>query len=293
MQCVVCNTEMVQGIVDWHSKCEVCGYESATLQPAINDSNVHATLDETQRENGLYSLRKNNFKKILFTLKEIGPPRSNQQELLDVGAAHGWFIELAKTEFETLGIEPDQAVALESKRKGLPIRIGFFPEVLQATELFDVIVFNDVIEHIPDVRAILKACARHLKKNGRLVLNLPSSSGVFYRASKMLARIGLLKPFLRMWQAGMPSPHVHYFNKRNLSSLLESEHFRLIYSGDLESISANGLLDRIRFSKSTSPILAYPMYWAILLMLPVLKLFQSDIILQIFVAHPNQLDSAN
>ncbi len=46
-------------------------------------------------------------------------------------------------------------------RKGLPARKGYFPDALDKKEKFDVIVFNDVIEHIPNIEGALASCFQH------------------------------------------------------------------------------------------------------------------------------------
>lgn len=281
-QCIACDGRLEREIADWHFKCRACGYEFAALKPAINSEDLHENIDESQRASALQALRYRNFSDILSVLDELSPPAAQPRRLLDVGAAHGWFLEVARRSFDVLGVEPDEAVAEKSRAKGLPVRIGFFPEVIEPAELFHAIAFNDVIEHIPDINAALRACTHHLKKGGVLVLNLPSSSGIFYRLAKCLARLGAPQFFERMWQLGMPSPHVHYFNKKNLTALLRSQGFSLVNSSRLDSITSEGLLERIRYSKNFSPILAYPIYWAILLALPLFRILPADIMLMIF-----------
>lgn len=78
-----------------------------------------------------------------------------------------------------------------------------------------------LIEHIPDINSIIAACHERLNDGGLLVLNLPSSDGVFYKLSRLFAAMGKFDFFERLWQKGLPSPHVHYFNRKNLSNLLQ------------------------------------------------------------------------
>jgi len=49
-----------------------------------------------------------------------------------------------------------------------------------------------------------------------LVLNLPTSGGSLYRVAKLLCRFGAKGFFERLWQRNLPSPHLHYFDDRNL-----------------------------------------------------------------------------
>lgn len=273
--CPVCKTIMDAGIASWHLVCKSCDYESAMLLPTINKTEHHLPLDENARESGLRTVRNINFKTLLNRITKV---TSNHHKLLDVGCAHGWFLELAQNQFSVLGIEPDQVIFNQTLKLGLPIRLGYFPDILNTDEKFDIIIFNDVIEHIPDIKSVLSACNNHLSVNGLLVLNLPDSNGIFYRLSKIFSLIGIKGFFERMWQVGMPSPHIHYFNKKNLSTLLTSQGFKVKDEGRLETLSLDGLYTRLTYAnKRTNPIVSSLIYCSICLAIPLLKLMPSDI----------------
>ncbi|WP_229414186.1 class I SAM-dependent methyltransferase [Zemynaea arenosa] len=277
-RCVVCDGAMRAGMKPWHAVCTGCAYEQAALEPVINDPHAHANMDEAERETALRAIRQENFAEILQHLATLVAPGGR---LLDVGCAHGWFLEAASNQYQVLGIEPDEAVAGRTSARGLPVRCGFFPNVLADDERFDVIVFNDVLEHIPDVRAAVDACHRHLNPNGVLVLNLPNSGGFFYRLSKVLARAGVAGPFERLWQKDLPSPHVHYFNPANLSRLIERHGFRSERAFQLPAIRANGLYERIHYV-NRNRLTASVQYLGVAGTLPFLKLFPSDIVVGMY-----------
>lgn len=273
--CPVCQSELSAGYRSWHLRCKNCNYEKANLQPAINLHSAHQLIDEGAREAGLRELRVSNFKKLLTSIKSIKP---NGGRLLDVGCAYGWFLETARNDFEVLGLEPDKNVFDAISRRGLPARMGYFPDALDESEKFDVIVFNDVIEHIPDIKQVLASCHRHLNREGLLVLNLPSSHGVFYRLSKILCRCGFPSFFERLWQKGLPSPHLHYFNLPNLTRLLQHSEFDVETWGDLSTIRFAGLYTRLSYTGNLGAIARIFIYMCIALCLPVLKVLPSDIV---------------
>jgi 2-polyprenyl-3-methyl-5-hydroxy-6-metoxy-1,4-benzoquinol methylase len=204
------------------------------------------------------------------------------RKLLDVGSAHGWFLEAAQGSFDVLGIEPDEVTGQRAAQRGLPVRPGYFPQALAEGERFDVIVFNDVIEHIPRIDAALSACFDRLNPDGILILNLPSSRGFFYRLSKILARTGWRAPFERLWQKDLPSPHVHYFRPDNLAQLVAAHGFSLVHSAELPALRAKGLLERLRCAGNMPLLSLYAQYTAGLCAIPLLRAFPSDIILCIF-----------
>lgn len=281
MTCIVCHTPLDTGLSGWHYTCPSCAYESGALTVAINHAAEHAEIDEAVRETSLKALRQDNFRAIVALTRQFAAPGA--RTLLDVGSAHGWFLETAAGAFEVLGIEPDEWVGAKTAARGLPVRIGYFPQALKAEERFDIIVFNDVIEHIPDIRAALRDCYSRLAPDGTLVLNLPSSRGMFYRVSKLCARLGLRGPFGRLWQKGMPSPHVHYFNPDNLTRLVASEGFDLRHSSEIAAVKADGLWQRLTVFGNVHPLKAALQWLGIrCVLLPLMGRFPSDTIVCIF-----------
>lgn len=279
MVCIVCGNTQTAGLASWHATCAACHYESAALSVAINKP-TEVEINETEREAALKALRLENFRAIVhYARRHVRP---GARRLLDVGSAHGWFLETARDDFDVLGIEPDAVVGGRAAARGLPVRAGFFPDVLEASEQFDAIVFNDVIEHIPDIRSALDACRRHLNEDGILILNLPNSRGFFYRLSKLIARLGWRMPFERLWQKEMPSPHVHYFSTDNLPRLVAPRGFELVDCAELPALRAKGLRERLSYAGNVSALSLWLQYTLIMCAIPVLRIFPSDIIVCIF-----------
>jgi len=273
--CCVCGSALSQTRQSWHFKCSQCHYEKADLQPAINIYEKHALIHEDTRQNGLRTLRINNFKTLLKQIKRLKPHGGS---LLEVGSAHGWFLETAKKDFCVLGIEPDKALVKKHFEYNLPVRCGYFPHGLQKDDYFDIIVFNDVIEHIQNIEECLHNCFQHLNKDGLLVLNLPNSHGFFYRLSKIFSVLGFVKAFERMWQKSLPSPHLHYFNPKNIIELLQIHGFTCTSEvKKLPSIRLKGLYSRITYTGNYHPILRIGFYLFIMSILPMLKFLPSDI----------------
>ncbi|MDB5935432.1 MAG: methyltransferase [Massilia sp.] len=278
--CIVCGNAKRAGLTSWHAVCGNCEYESTDLHPAINEEATHHFIDEQARERSLKALRLENFKSIVESASRLARPGA--ATLLDVGSAHGWFLEAARARFTVLGIEPDETIRQLAQSRGLPVRGGYFPDALHPGESFDIIVFNDVIEHIPDIGAAVKASHARLNEGGILILNLPSSAGFFYRLSKLFARAGWVGPFERLWQKGMPSPHVHYFRHRNINELVGRNGFELVSSSELPSLRADGLLERLRFAGNVGRFASFAQYLVLRCVIPVLQLFPSDIIVCVF-----------
>jgi SAM-dependent methyltransferase len=250
--CVSCGSALRLSITDWTARCPACGTWASRLQPAINEPTVNQ-IDEDAREVGLRDLRQANFRRILTLL--ASHRRLAGSRLLDVGSGHGWFLdEAGRAGASASGIEPDAQMVDVARARGLDVRTGFFPQDLAESDHFDVIAFNDVLEHIPDTRSTLEACHRLLSPDGLLSINVPNADGVGFRAARLLKRLGASGPFDRFWQVGLPSPHVHYFTGRGIEILLERSGFRVLAHERLPSVSRTGLWQRVHLVQKQSPI---------------------------------------
>lgn len=243
---------MVPTVPAWRFKCPHCGSESSSLEVGINE--IHG-IDEGLREQGLQAIREQNNADIVARLVDWGVPSGTA--LLDVGCAHGWF--LAQAEFAgipSVGIEPDAAIARLAVNRGHDVRIGFFPDVLEDAERFGAITFNDVLEHIPDPRAAIVESAHRLVPQGLLVVNMPNRGGVVYRLAGIARRLGVSSVFERLWQVGLPSPHLWYLDRHGLSQLAESVGLARVAVTHLPSIQRQGLWARAHFDRRPSLLTA-------------------------------------
>lgn len=138
-------------------------------------------------------------------------------KLLDVGAATGFFLDLARTRgWQTHGVEPSRYASEVASRKGLTVHRGVVEELDLPDESFDVITMWDVIEHVNDPDASLAAACRLLRPEGSLALNTPD-------AGSLLARLLGLR-----WHLVVPPEHLVLFSAKSLRKLLEDHGFTVI-----------------------------------------------------------------
>jgi SAM-dependent methyltransferase len=225
---------------------------------------VTIALDEQSRRSGLEAIRRENFERILDALGQVRDLHAAR--VLDVGAAHGWFVEAASRRgADAVGIEPDPVVAAMATERGLDVRSGWFPDDLPVGEQYDVIVFNDVFEHLRDPRAVLEQIRDRLRPGGCLLLNLPDAHGLGFRLSRTLRRVGLRGPFERLWQVGFPSPHLWYFSRAGLVRLLRDNGLSVAFSGSLPTLTRRGLWHRVHIERRPSAGSAFQ--WALIWLL--------------------------
>jgi 2-polyprenyl-3-methyl-5-hydroxy-6-metoxy-1,4-benzoquinol methylase len=206
--------------------------------------------------------------------------------LLEVGCAEGWFLEeAAHRGMRVRAVEPSGQHAAISRRKGFEVDVGFFPDEPHDSGLFDIIVFNDVFEHLPSPADAIRACERLLLPGGLLVINLPSSSGALYTIARAMNAVGAPTLLDRLWQRGFPSPHISYFNPRNLGGLVtRCTKLQQIDGFRLHTMVTAGLRERIR---SSHPSLIGWLLWPCLAAsIPVLGLLPPDIVVGVFRKPP-------
>ena len=229
---------------------------------------------------GLEAVRALNFETILDRMEQL--LSVTDPSLLEVGCAKGWFVErAARRGMRIEGIEPSLDPDIDVDDRKLNIRAGYFPEALSEDASYDAIVFNDVFEHLPDPVAGIVEIERRLHPGGLAVLNLPSSDGVIFRFARCLHRFGLAGLYERLWQKGLASPHVTYFNPGNLQRFVERHTgLRQVYAGRMAVLTRVGLWDRIESTYSRAAgLVVFPTGW---LASFVLDWFPADAVLAIF-----------
>ncbi|GAA2726058.1 class I SAM-dependent methyltransferase [Cellulomonas aerilata] len=249
--CCVCLTPTVPAGPDWLFRCPRCRTHASTLDVRINTE--ASVIDEDSRATGLAGLRRQNNATVVRRVLDWGVPPG--ATLLDVGSAHGWFLERATAEgLHAVGVEPDVGVAQRAIDAGSSVRVGFFPDALAPDERFAVITFNDVLEHLPDPRAALAQSVERLAPGGLLVVNIPDRRGLVYRVADVLRRVGVTSVFERLWQVGLPSPHLWYFDGPGLVRLGRDLGLEPVEVSHLPSMSRQGLWARAHFDRRPSPV---------------------------------------
>ena len=136
--------------------------------------------------------------------------------LLEVGCAYGFFLAEAQAFYDVSGIEIAEDAAEFCRQRGLHVVTGVADEpTLAALGRMDVIVLLDVIEHLPDPRAVLEASCRRLNPGGIIAI----TTGDFASPVGRLAG--------RHWRLMTPPQHLWYFTPQSLRRLSASLGLRL------------------------------------------------------------------
>jgi SAM-dependent methyltransferase len=277
MQCDVCGGTPVPDTLPGTFTCRDCGFSKSEFPVRINEL---ARIDEGLREEALKPLRVRNFRRMLDGCAGLLPPGAR---ILEVGCAHGWFLTEAKQKgYDARGIEPDSEMARRALAAGHEVDQGFFPEAAKRSVTFDAIVFNDVFEHLPAVNSMAQAVCQRLESGGLAIINLPVSDGLVYQLARSVALLGIHGPLERMWQKGLPSPHLSYFSLSTMPRLMERAGFELVKHAPLQSIDTKGLYQRIRYDRDVSVSKAVALYFAALAVKAGSRVAPSDIYYFVF-----------
>lgn len=161
-----------------------------------------------------------NFQKFLKAIKKQKP----QGTLLDVGCAMGFFVELAQQHgYDAYGIDPSSFAATEAKKLVGSNRIttGTLDTVDFKKQRFDIITLLDVFEHVEDPVKILKQVHTLLKPEGIIVIATGNTSSIWANIAK------------KHWTFYIPPQHLFFFNRSNISTLLQKHHFQPIHMGKI------------------------------------------------------------
>jgi 2-polyprenyl-3-methyl-5-hydroxy-6-metoxy-1,4-benzoquinol methylase len=244
-------------VTSFNTYCKTCDYWGAELTVSIDipEEQADQTIDDQAYIASLDTLRAKNFDFVLDALAKQAEHKN--LSILDVGCASGSFMVRATSRGYTVqGVEPNKKLCAIARGRGLNVVGDFFPPAQGFQQKFDVIIFNDVFEHIPDINRILESCKSNLKEGGMLILNLPNSDGLIFKLAKLLALFKMQGPWDRLWQVMFKTPHLHYFNEASLNRLVGRHSFRpLIKKIEIPTIELNGLWDRLTIDRSLTGLI--------------------------------------
>ena len=112
------------------------------------------------------------------------------------------------------------------------------------------------------------------------MINIPTSDGFIYKVSRLLSLVGLHQYYYRMWQKETYTPHIHYFNRKNLVRILENHNFSILETGNLETLvigNIKELYNRVVNVQKENRIFQLFAFFAVLISYPILRFLPRDI----------------
>ena len=268
--CIICNNQF-QKLNEYVYKCNQCKFLKSNLKPGFG-----------REIEGISEVRKNNFKRIIKKIKSIG---TKNIKILEIGSGNGFFIEECnKAEIDITGSEADEeqlGLLRKKYNKIIQLSLPFGVSTNNLNNKFDYIIFNDVFEHLENLELVLNQLKSILNDEGKIVLNLPSSDGLIFKTSNLLRKIGITNFYDRLWQKGLSSPHLSYFNSHNLSKFLFKNGYEQIYASSLITVSRNKNFERLN-STIKNELICHFLSYLLFLFYFFQKVFPKDIIFHIY-----------
>ncbi len=173
--------------------------------------------DYKVKDNGRALLRKKQDKNIyreILAFKKAG-------SIFDIGAGTGTFLaNLKNLGWKVGGIEfSKDAVAFAKRVYKINLKRGDFNKLTLSKKKFDVITFNNSLEHLYDPKGALRKARQMLKKDGLIVVTVPN-----------IESLGQLI-FKKRWLPLHPPKHLYHFSDETLTKMLKN--------ADLKSIKVN------------------------------------------------------
>lgn len=161
--------------------------------------------------------------------------------VLEIGAGYGHIGKLLRREgkYHYTGIEPNAGRAAYCSQQGLNVVESTFNEsyMIGRDATADVVILDNVLEHVLDPKQTLQLCARALRQGGIIVVLVPNASDVRRFIPKWRKR--------HYWQ---PHCHINYFTHRDLGRLAGMCNLQLL-NFPLNAMSINSRQDINFFAK--------------------------------------------
>ncbi|MEZ9630677.1 class I SAM-dependent methyltransferase [Vibrio breoganii] len=171
----------------------------------------------------------NNFRKEMIEFIVNEPKR-----VLEIGSGTGKFRSHFNEDVEYWGIEPDTTSAhIASRINNTKVIVGSVPSVdkLIPNYYFDLIVCNDVIEHIQDTKGVFTFIESKLSKNGKVIVSIPN-----VRYLPNLKELLIFKDWSYRDAGILDRTHLRFFTKKSSQKTFEENNFKIIKYHGINSI---------------------------------------------------------
>ncbi len=171
----------------------------------------------SREENIMFSLLSEYAKERRVPPKEI--------RILDIGCGSGRITEkLCRAGYQAIGIDFSEEAIRKAIARGLSAKQANLDEgIPEPDSSFDVVWAGDVVEHVFDPIGLLKESNRVLKKNGIILITIPSDVGIVSRV-KMLFGISHQE---QMYKKSGFYKHHTFFTPRLIRFMLEKSAFEI------------------------------------------------------------------
>ena len=161
------------------------------------------------------------------------PINVKQMKVLEIGCGEGNF----KNHLECnkyWGIEPSATAAEKAIITLDKVIVGNFDEVIDLipNNFFDLVVCNDVIEHMNDVEYFLQIIKIKMKPEGKILGSIPN-----VRYIENLLRLLVLRDWKYTEWGILDKTHLRFFTRKSLKRLLIENQYQIIRLNGINPVS--------------------------------------------------------
>lgn len=200
--------------------------------------------------NSILYTRKEDLKRLHFIEYHLKKSYGSRKlHLLDVGCGNGLIsFHLASLGHETLGIDQDKKCIQQAQNSNSLSTLQFrhlAAEDVDFPERFDAIICSEVLEHVPEPKALLGQLRKLLKPGGLLIVTVPNGYGprelLVTKPYQWLTKnspgtLRIVDRFkLALGYTGKTEQsvaenlsHIQFFSRRSLINMISQHNFRLL-----------------------------------------------------------------
>ncbi len=207
-----------------HVRCLFCGHIYLSPRPTASAASIiypdnHLSFAGTIAKSIIMSrVKKFAILRRLRSLLTTAP----RVRILEIGFGDGELLlgirgRLPDAELEGLDFHVHPDVARDLRSKGIRLIEGMAEDVRLNENYYDLIIMNQLIEHLWDVDKVLQDCLKALKPSGFLSIETPDSAGY----DRYIFRKGL-------WGSYYYPRHLNLFSQSGLRKVLERTGFQVV-----------------------------------------------------------------
>lgn len=153
----------------------------------------------------------------------------NKKPMLEVGCSYGYFLNWMRDKGVIVeGVELSQKASQFASHNNHNVFNGQLKNLPSDKKFLTIFMF-DVLEHLPNLEEVLVELKTRTCIGGELILTVPNQGSLEF----------LL--FGKYWEWVSPPAHIHYFNHKSISQLLNDHNFQVSTIISLRGDSAGNL----------------------------------------------------